>query len=73
MNLDGSIVSLRTIASHGSHSSLADGINTVADKFPEKYLMAGVNGLFNDREDVFGVDLNLTLFVQHRHDNNVKT
>jgi hypothetical protein len=31
-----------------------------------------VDGLFDDREDVFGVDLNLTLFVQHRHDNNVK-
>jgi hypothetical protein len=29
--------------------------------------MAAVDGLFDDREDVFGVDLNLTLFFQHRH------
>ena len=28
--------------------------------------MAAVDGLFNDRKDVFGVDLNLALF-QHRH------
>jgi hypothetical protein len=29
--------------------------------------MAAVDGFFDDREDVFGVDLNLTLFFQHRH------
>ena len=28
--------------------------------------MAAVDGLFDDRKDVFGVDLNLALF-QHRH------
>jgi len=30
--------------------------------------VAAVDGLLDDREDVFGVDLDLTLFFQHRHD-----
>jgi hypothetical protein len=29
--------------------------------------VAGVHGLLDDRENIFGVDLNLTLFLQHRH------
>jgi hypothetical protein len=35
--------------------------------------MAGVDSLFNDWENILGVDLNLTLLVHHRHDTNVKT
>ena len=54
------------VASHRRHAPLADGIHAIAHQLPQKHLMAAVNGLFDDREDVFGVDLNLALF-QHRH------
>ena len=33
----------------------------------KKHLVAAVNGLFDDREDVFGMDLNLAL-LEHRHE-----
>ena len=63
---------LTAIASHGRHASFADGINTVAHQFPKENLMAGINGLLDDRKDVLGVDLDLTLFVHHRHGLRVK-
>ena len=34
--------------------------------------MAGIDSLFDDGKNILGVDLNLTLFVQHRHERNVK-
>ena len=54
------------VASHRRHAPLADGIHAIAHQLPHKHLMAAVDGLFDDRKDVFGVDLNLALF-QHRH------
>ena len=67
------VFTLTAISSHGSHSALADGINAVAHQLPKENLMAGINGLLDDRENVFGVDLDLTLFVHHRHDLRVKS
>ena len=47
------------------HAALADGVNAIANQL-QKHLMAGINGLLDDRENVFGVDWS-TLFLQHRH------
>ena len=64
---DNPVFAFAAVARHGRHTPLADGVDTVADQLAEKHLMAGVHGLLDDREDVLGVDLNLTLFVHHRH------
>ena len=64
---DGSVIPFAAVAGHGGHAALADGVDAIAHKLPKKHLVAGINGLLDDRENVFGVDLNLTLFLQHRH------
>ena len=63
---DGGFGALAAVTAHGGHAPLANGIDAIAHQFPQKDLMAAVNGLFDDRENVLGVDLNLALF-QHRH------
>ena len=57
---------LAAIARHGRHAAFADRIHPVAHQLPEEDFMAAINGLLDDREDVFGVNLNSALF-QHRH------
>ena len=64
---DGSVIPFAAVAGHGGHAALADGVDAIAHKLPKKHFVAGINGLLDDRENVFGVDLNLTLFLQHRH------
>ena len=63
---DGGFGPLTAVTTHRSHAPLANGIDTIAHQFAQEHLMAAVNGLFDDRKDVLGVDLNLALF-QHRH------
>ena len=67
---DGGFGALTAVTAHGGHAPLANGIDAIAHQFPQENLMAAVNGLFDDREDVLGVDLNLALF-QHRHGSRV--
>ena len=69
---DGPVIPFTAIAGHRRHAALADGVDAIAHQLPQKHLMAGINGLLDDRENVFGVDLNLTLFLQHRHSFAVK-
>ena len=57
---------LAAIARHGRHAALADRIHPVTHQLPEEDFMAAVDGLLDDGEDVFGVNLNPALF-QHRH------
>ena len=65
-DIDATFIAFGAVTCHGCHAALADGIGAVADEFPEEDLMAGINGLLDDREDIFRMDLNLTLF-EHRH------
>ena len=67
---DGGFGAFAAVTAHGGHAPLANGIDAIAHQFPQEDLMAAVNGLFDDREDVLGVDLNLALF-QHRHGSRV--
>ncbi|MEY4841097.1 MAG: hypothetical protein RLZZ374_2005, partial [Cyanobacteriota bacterium] len=54
------------IAAHGRHAPLADGINAITHQLAQEHLMAGIDSLFNDRKNVFRVDLDLALFL-HSH------
>ena len=69
---NGPVIPFTAVAGHRRHAALADGVDAIAHQLPQKHLMAGINGLLDDRENVFGVDLNLTLFLQHRHSFAVK-
>jgi hypothetical protein len=59
---DFAFFALAAVACHGGHAALLDGIDAIAHQFPQEHLMAGIDGLLDDREDVLGMDLNLTLF-----------
>ena len=63
---DHALRTLAAIARHGGHAALADRIHPITHQLPEEDFMAAVDGLLDDREDVFGVNLNPALF-QHRH------
>ena len=63
---DLAFLALAAVPCHGGHAALLDRIDAIADQFPQEHLMAGIDGLFDDREDVLGMDLNLTLF-EHSH------
>ena len=66
LDADQSLGAFAAVTSHGRHPALADRIGAVADQLTQKHLVAAVNGLFDDREDVFGMDLDLAL-LKHRH------
>jgi len=65
---DHALRTLAAIASHGRHAALADRIHPITHQLPEEDFVAAVDGLLDDGEDVFGVNLNPALF-QHRHGN----
>ena len=52
---------LVAVPGHGRQAAFVDGIEAVADQLPEEDLMAGVDGLLDDRKDVFRMDLDLSL------------
>ena len=66
-DVDQPLRALAAVASHRRHAPLADGIHAIAHQFPQEHLMAAVDGLLDDREDVLGVDLDLTLFGLQHH------
>ena len=63
---DLSFFALAAIAAHGRHAPLADGVDAITDQLAQEHLMAGIDGLFNDRKNIFRVDLDLALFL-HSH------
>ena len=61
------LTAFAAVAGHGGHAPLADGIDPIAHQLPQEHLMAAVDGLLDDREDVLGVDLDLALFRLQHH------
>ena len=49
---DGPVIPFTAITGHRRHAALADGVNAIAHQLPQKHLMAGINGLLNDWENV---------------------
>ena len=66
-DVDQSFGALAAVAGHRRHPALADGIHAVAHQLPQEHLVAAVDGLLDDREDVLGVDLDLTLLGLQHH------